>query len=387
MSDSRDKGDPNRTPEGMVRKTRRVRKKRRNERPVASAKEEADNLFAKAKDLLIGMHDEDEDYGPIDVAEQVRRLKKRKEDERPLDDIWGTKRRSTSWLWIVLSGAIVSVVAIVVGITIWAKDDSSAGTEVEPSFEDERFKVENVNLAEGPLGWFNDNSLEVVEEVEDIIEEMNEAEEVEELSKLIRDSPFRSFHPIELEKIGPPMQTNSLANFRWTPRVVYSSEESGSKERGYLKVSGLREDKSPYELFFVVEDNRIVLDWDATQGWSEMPLSELSEEKPRKPMLMRCRVSKHASYDQKFGETPYSGYVISGDSADNFIFAYVNLDTPGGRSIDRDLQLLLNYGSWLTDEPPRENAKVTLRVRFRESIGEKGQFEISEFLHGGWVTP
>ena len=118
-------------PDGMVRKRRRVRKRRSSSPERSSGKEEANKLFAKAKELLIGMHDEDEDFGPVDVAEQLRRLKRKKEDERPLDDIWGTKKRSTSWLWIILVGVISSVIAVVVGLAMWTSQDENEGDETD----------------------------------------------------------------------------------------------------------------------------------------------------------------------------------------------------------------------------------------------------------------
>ena len=386
MSDSEDKQNRDNVPDGMVRKTRRVRKRRRGEKSPQRAQEDANTLFSKAKELLIGMQDEDEDYGPIDVAEQVRRLKRKKEDDRPLDEVWGTKRRSTSWLWIVLVAAIVSVVAIIVGLTIWVKEEPvDEGDAIV--IDDDRFTIEEVDLSAGPLGWFNQNSVEVLDEVEEIISEVNEAEEAAAISRLIRDSPFRVVNPINLEEIGAPMLTNSLSSFEWSPQVVYSSEISGARERGFLEVTGLREDRSPYTAFFVLQEKRVVLDWDATIGWSEMPIEQLKKEKPRKEMLVRCRVSKDPSFDQSFGETSYSGYVLAGEVPDEFIFAYVDLDTARGRAIDRDMRLLLNYGSFVTTDPPKKNVRATMRVGFRESVGEDGIFEITEYLHDGWVTP
>jgi hypothetical protein len=41
----------------------------------------------------------------------------------------------------------------------------------------------------------------------------------------------------------------------------------------------------------------------------------------------------------------------------------------------------------VTDEPPRENVRGTLRVVFREEVGEEGIFEIVEYLHDDWVSP
>lgn len=385
MSDSEKDGDRKVMPEGMVRKTRRVRKRRRSGSSREKPKEDANTLFARAKEILMGMQEEDQDFGHIEVAEQVRRLKKQAQAEKPLDDVWGTKKRSTSWLWIVLVAAIASVVAIVIGVTMWVQKDPSTVPE-KRVLEDDRFKVEEMDLSDGPLAWYNQNSLEVINEVKSVIDTVGETNEADSIEKLLRDSPFRALNPIDLNAIGSRMLTTSYSKLRWTPKVVVSSESSGSKERGYLKVNGVRENRSPFEAYFVLQDGRVVLDWDATLGWSEMPFVELIEEKPFKPMLLRCRVTSRPFYEQKFGDTNYSGYILSGEEEENFFVAYVNLDKPKGKEINRALRMLVNL-SFISLQPPKENVKATLRVGFREGIGESGQFEIMEYLHDGWVTP
>ena len=393
MSDSENKDQPENErqpgeaiPSGMVRKTRRVRKRRRSQESSSRSREDAARLFDKAKELLMGMQDEDNDYGHIDLAEQVRRLKRKTEDDRPLDEIWGTKRRSTSWLWIVLVGAIFSVIAIVAGITYWASDEP-VDQSVVIKDEDDRFEVEDVDLSKGPLGWFDANSLNVLNEVRSIITKVNDAEEVGSIENLIRDSPFRTLNPVDLDSVGSPMRTNSLSKFQWIPKIVRSTKIAGSKKRGFLEVSGTREDRSPYTAFFVLQDNQVCLDWDATTGWSEMPIEELVVKKPIKPMLLRCRVTKEHEYDQMFGDNRYSGYVLAGEVPDQFLFAYIDLETARGKDIDLEMRKLLNFGSFLTQEPPYRNVRATLRVGFRESVGEDGIFEIVEYLHDGWVTP
>jgi len=375
-------------PEGMVRKTRRVRKRR--EKPSggsSDSKENANSLFAKAKDLLIGMQDEGDDYGPVDLAEQVRRLKKNKEDDRPLDDVWGTNKRSSSWLWIVLVGLIGSVVAIVVGIANWAKDDPRIKESPVVNIDVGIGALKAFKPGDGPLGWFNENSIKVLDEAVEIINVVNKAEKLDSIEKMIRDSPFRALNPIKLESWGYDLLTNPLSKFSWTPMVVYSSEISGAKERGYLRVSGTRQGGEPFQAFFVNEDEKLLLDWDATTGWSEMGVAEIVEKIPRKPIFLRCLVEKKTSFDQSFGQIEYSGYVLTGDASDEYILAYVPLDTDRSKTIDRDFKLMLKYGSFVTDEPPLKNQKATVRVRHLPGVGEKGIFEIVEFLHSGWVSP
>ncbi len=388
MSEKEQKESGDEIPEGMVRKTRRVRKRRKGSSGSSSDSEDnANSLFAKAKDLLIGMQDEDEDYGPVDVAEQVRRLKKKKEDDRPLDDVWGTKRRSSSWLWIVLVGLITSVVAIVIGIVTWGKDER---VTKEPSPVDIKGTIgtlDGYEPGEGPLGWFNENSMEVLDGAVKIIDVVNQAEKVDEIEKVVRDSPFRAMSPINLKDWGEKLLTNPSSNFSSRPKVVYSSELSGAKERGYLSVSGTREGGDSFEAFFVNENEKLLLDWDATTGWSEMGVPEIAEKKPRKPIFLRCRVEKKPSFDQSFGTIEYSGYVLAGNLSDEYFLAYVPLDSDRGKATDRDFKLMLNYGSFVSNEPPLKNQKATVRVRHIPGVGKDGIFEIVEFLHSGWVTP
>lgn len=386
MSDVDDK-EPEEVQEGMVRRTRKVRKKRKSERSASESKDHADTLFAKAKDLLVGMEDENDDHGHVDVAEQVRRLKKKKEDDRPLDDVWGTKKKSTAWLWIVLAGLIISVVAIVIGVTMWISDEPRAD-KGKDGIKPPVGTLTEVDLSEGPLGWFNEHSIEVLASAKELIHLANKSDDPASLAEIVRDSPFRKLNPLQPEHWGSDYLTNATSKFTWTPKIVNASEGANEAKRGYLMVSGTRIDGNPFEAYFVEQENKVVLDWDATMGWSEMSVPDIASKKPRKEIFLRCRVTKKSSYDdQEFGNVSYSGYVISGESSDEFFLAYVPLNIERGKVIDRDLKLLLNYGSFVTDNPPLQNQKVTLRVRYGDDSGKKKIFEIVEFLHDGWVSP
>ena len=141
-------------------------------------------------------------------------------------------------------------------------------------------------------------------------------------------------------------------------------------------------------MFFVQGNrNQLVLDWDASIGWSEMSVSQMAKKLPQDEVFLRCRVGKKPEYDQSFGQDDYSGYVLTGEVPDEFVFAYVNLDRPGGKLIDRNFRLLLNYGSFVSSHPPLQEQKVSLRLKFDKKIGAEGQFEIVEYLNDGWVRP
>ena len=388
MSDPEDK-DHEEVPEGMVRKTRKVRKKRRGSHSTEEGRAQADTLFSKGKNLLVGMEEENDDFGHVDVAEQIRRLKKGKEDDRPLDEVWGTKKRSSSWLWIVLVGIIVLVMATIVGVTRWLSQDAGPrlGSSSLNGGIESVGSVEDIDLGEGPLGWFHEDSIQVLADVRKVIAKINEAEDRESLGELLRASSKRREGDLNPALWGSECLTNATSHFRWQPRVVRMGSRVGEGERGFLQITGTRIDGAPYEAYFVKEDGRVKLDWDATIGWSEMSFSELLEQKPRREVFLRCRVTKKASFDQDFGDVNYSGYVISGEDGEDFTLAYLPLDSETNKTMDRGLRLLLNYGSFVTDQPPHQNQKATLRVRYNAEIGKDGVFEIVEFLHDGWVSP
>ncbi len=376
-----DKQDPSREelPDGMVRKTRRVRRKRKSTEDTSNR--DAGSLFSKAKELLVGMHEEDEDYGPVDVAEQVRRLQKRKEDNRPLDDTWGTKKRSSSWLWILLVAVVAAVIAIIIGIAklaapepILSNLDSTAG-DLPPG------TIKEFDPGEGPLGWFHENSIEVLAETKNIIRTINNAKTVEEILPYVRSSPYRQQNPVKLEDRGAPMRLNSLTGFSWEPKTVYPGEVISEEGRGYLVVKGRREDGDNFAVYFVQENQRVLIDWDATVGWSERSIAELMIDKPQNSTLVRCLLEKKPSFDQKFGKVEHSGFVLSDMNSDNYFLAYVPLvDDAASRRVIA-LKKVLNYGS--VRLPLLKNKRVTVRAKWNPA----GYFEITEFVHPDWVRP
>lgn len=388
MSDQDNRSEDN-VPEGMVRKTRRVRKKRRSSGGHSDTEKDANSLFAKAKDLLVGMQEEEsDDYGPVDVAEQVRRLKNRKNDDgKPLDDVWGTKKRSASWLWIILIGIIVPVVGIVVAVTVLA---DKSGYESGMMDEKDIANVQETKFdpGEGPTGWYSANSVEVIDEVTSIIHQINEAGSAEEIAPLLRSSPYRELYPVSLEDWGKPLLTTAFSYFRWETVNVFTPGLKDSTERGVLTVRGTRIDREPFQAYFVHEDGKVVLDWDATTGWSEMTVGELAEKQPRKGTMVRCLYEKKPSFDQKFGEVEYSGYVISSPDLNDYLLAYLPLNNERNKEMDRALRRALDYGSFINkDRPPLKNQRVTLSVRRGNDTGDNGIFEITGYLHADWVRP
>lgn len=382
MSDDESKNPVEKVPEGMVRKRRKVRRKRRSNQGSVSA----NRVFEKGKDLLFGMQ-KDEGEQHVDVAEQLRRLKQDADDDKPLDDVWGTKRRSSSWLWILLLGIIMPL--IIIGIIIsklTQNPNEGPGVELKDGVG---VPKKDFSASDGPNGWFLGDSESVTSEVIRILNALNDAKTLEEVEPFIRQSPYRSLNPISLDRLANPFIAETISDFELIIGISKPGGSSDAEERGFLSIEGKHEDGQAFTAYFVEEevegDKKVLLDWDATTGWGEVKMKTLVETKPRNEVLIRCLIEKKAIYDVEFGDVVYSGYILSDREDGEYSFAYVPLSSKASRILDGQLKGVLDYGNFIL--PLRENEPVTLGVRFGNEKGTSSVFEITSLEHESWVRP
>ena len=382
MSDDELKNPLEKVPEGMIRKRRKVRRKRRSKESSVSAKK----VFERGKDLLFGMQ-RDEGEQHVDVAEQLRRLKQDADDDKPLDDVWGTKRRSSSWLWILLLGIIMPL--IIIGIIIsklTQNPNEGPGVELKDGIG---VLKKDFSASDGPNGWFLGDSDTVTSEVIRILNALNNAKTLEEVEPFIRQSPYRSLNPISLDRLANPFISKTISDFELMTGLSKPGGSSDVEERGFLSVRGKHEDGQAFTAYFVEEevggDKKVLLDWDATAGWGEVNIETLVQTKPRNETLIRCLIEKKAIYDVEFGDVVYSGYVLSDRENGEYTFAYVPLSSKASRILDGQLKGVLDYGNFIL--PLKENEPVTLGVRFGDEKGSSSLFEITSLEHESWVRP
>ncbi|MGC6582335.1 MAG: hypothetical protein ACON4K_08435 [Akkermansiaceae bacterium] len=382
MSDHDENRDDQKIPEGMVKKVRRVKGKRRSKQ---SKEKGSPSLIEQGKGLLEAMQHDSEESGPVDLQEQIRRLKAEGE-ESALDDVWGSKKKSTSWIWMSLVGLVIPVVGIAIGMAMLdgKKESPDKGLQL-PGFKP--FQSEEVSLEEEPHAWFyeRENERDFLREAREILRKINEATNPSEITQFLRPSSFREKNPVDLDTWGPPVIVNGSVNSPWTLPTVVAEGDSEENARGVLALNLKREDQEKVSAFFVFEEGKLLLDWDATTGWGEVSWSELRSTKPREAKILRARVVKKASYDALLGEVIQSGYLLSNDDGSQFIFAFIPLDSDENRANDKALKDLLNYGQLST--VLKGNLRVTVRVRFGNEKGRGGRFEIVDYLHEGWVKP
>ena len=382
MSDDESKNPMGEVPEGMILKRRKVRNITRSKKTVVSA----NKVFERGKDLLFGMQKDESDQH-VDVAEQLRRLKQDADDDKPLDDVWGTKRRSSSWLWILLLGIIMPL--IIIGIIIsklTQNPNEGSGVELKNGVG---VPKKDFSASDGPNGWFLGDSESVTSEVIRILNALNDAKTLEEVESFIRPSPYRSLNPISLDRLANPFIAETISDFELIIGLSKPGGGSDVEERGFLSVEGKHEDGQAFTAYFVEEevgdDKKVLLDWDATAGWGEINIKTLVQTKPRNETLIRCLVEKKAIYDIEFGDVVYSGYILSDLENGEYTFAYIPLSSEASRNLDGQLKGALDYGNFIL--PLKENEPATLRVRFGNEKGTSRVFEITSLEHESWVRP
>lgn len=373
-----DHNDPD-VPEGMVKKVRRVKGKRRSKQTKSSAP----SILEQGKTLLESMQHEHEDEGHVDIQEQLRRLNV--DEEEDLDEVWGSKKKSTSWIWMSLVGLVIPVVGIGIGVSILGGNDESADNIGLGSFG--VIEAQKTSVKDEAHAWFYDESgnRNFLAEARDILRAINEAKSPSEITSFLRPSSEREKNSVELSKWTSPVIISTSKDAPWSLPTIVAEGDSSSRERGVLVLNLTKENQDEFSAFFVYENGKLLLDWDATTAWSEVSWSEIRSSQPRDAQVLRARVTKKASYDSKNGGVDLSGYLLSSDDGSEFIFAFIPLDSEENRRKDQALRKLLNYGQIATKL--KGDMRVTVTVRYGEESDRRQNFEIVDYLHEGWVKP
>lgn len=379
MSEEDTEGNSERVPEGMAKKTRKVKGKRRSKQKKTSSQ----SLLDQGKELLKAIqHQNDDDVGHINIQEQIRRLKDG-DDVEDLDDTWGNKKKSSAWLWMSIVGIIIPLLGIAVGISLLKNGDDSNASDDIPKLL--RIEDKKGSVSEGSHGWFHENSMTYLDDALNILSQINQAESESDITKLLRPSMAREKNPIKLSKWGNPVNTSSKTKFSWALDNVIPRGSSAHNQRGYITMNLKRISGEDFTAFFVHSDGKLLLDWDATMAWSEVSWRALKDTMPRSTKILRARLEKKASYDATQKGIDQSGYILSSDAGNEFIFAFVPLDSEKNNQMDKELKELLNYGSFTT--ALKKNLRVTVKVRYGDESGKGNRFEIVDYMHEGWVRP
>lgn len=155
------------------------------------------------------------------------------------------------------------------------------------------------------------------------------------------------------------------------------SDEGG---RAHVILAGRKGNFAPFAMAFVREKGAMKLDWEASFGIGDLPISRLPGVAGTRSLEVRARVHPESYYTLTFPETDYRCYQLLDESGQSFVWGYVKK----GSEVARQLSSEMDEESFLVS--PAMQDELTLRIS-RISGAGKNEFQITEMIHKGWVSP
>jgi hypothetical protein len=153
-----------------------------------------------------------------------------------------------------------------------------------------------------------------------------------------------------------------------------------SGNRAYAFMSGSRPDFSPFQMFFVRENQRLLVDWEATEGLCSHPFRQL-QDPALKEAVVRVVASPTRYYSAAFPESRYRASQLVMRDKESYLWGYAPLGSPA----ERQLSAIFQRGMIVNEQVRAEPVRLKL-VRGEEG-GQPNQWVIADMLHKGWVAP
>ncbi|MGJ8723535.1 MAG: hypothetical protein ACSHYB_03170 [Roseibacillus sp.] len=315
-----------------------------------------------------------DDERPISVREQVEKLKSGSPGTGADEEMWGAKekrRASSPWmLWAIL-GLVIPVV--LVGLILLSKNGNApssggnSGTGLDFDTLSGAGKVE-------PQDWFVDNSGEAYSRGFEILETMSQKDlAMEDVVPFVRSSA-------QAELLLALIQKGEWSGFDTRDRTRIRWSYGSSGDAGFMTLEGIRKDFREFRAYFVRDESEILLDVEATQSMSDIPVGELTGESLVGGSLVRCWIAKEPHFDARSDESLFSWYQILGPNKVDFVWAYCKRGDP----LDELLRQKLNFGRLIGER--KSYIRATVRLGNARGFRDD-EFLFEEFLADEWVLP
>jgi hypothetical protein len=316
---------------------------------------------------------------PVDgfVVEHVKPVFQplEKPSEKALPEVaasWGeSSKRSNIWMFWTGVGVLVAIVG---GLAIqpWLREQRLGSQR--SFFENYKVIEETATpTIESPTRYFEENADLVAQELHDTLTRYAHAKTLAEVLPLVRDGDRLRLKLLEFWR---PWDTP--AGWEAPTEVAMGYGSSGSLP--YAFMSGAGPNFEPFHMVFVREDNRMLVDWEASEGIGTHTLEELRNPEV-KDAVMRLVASPAVYYSAAFPEKKYRSFQLVARDGLDYVWGYAEIGTP----VEEQLTGLFRPGVILTEQTSSE--PVRLRLGRRQAGAMPNQWVILDMLHKGWVAP
>jgi hypothetical protein len=276
---------------------------------------------------------------------------------------WGVETEArSSGLWLLLGAASLAVVLLGAGALLLRPGNPPAPSASGPV----------PKAAEDPLKWYRENPDLADSQSEALLEAFVGATTVEEVLDLVR----------ERHRVEP------LLRERWQPLASALRSVQPNMERGFAALGGVAfflitaelEDFRKLRVYFVRENGKMKLDWEASVAHSPLAVAEMANSPGLRNVKLRCIIEAQPISIPSYPGSEYNGYLLAVPGYQKPLWGLAKI----GSEVDEALLDSLDRGRFLLDLKTSE--RVTVEVE--EAPGAPSNYLlISKLNHVEWVAP
>lgn len=280
---------------------------------------------------------------------------------------WG-KSRKQPVIWIVASGSAVLAMVILALVMLPSIDKSIAARprpgDIELILEPDGMNAEALAIK---------SMLARQKEAEEIIRTLVSAASVTDILPSLRDADkIAGLVQAAPHLIGSFINQPAPKTDHWT------ALHSDGLTYGLLKAT--LPDYSNFEAYFVIQDDKLVLDWEASIAFGTADFGELAQKRGDSSEI-RAWVSNAGFYTLAFPEEEFQCHQLLSPGKQQSIWAY----SRRGSDAESLINTRLKGGYILQNET--ESMKATLRLEAGSAEALPNQWLIGELLHKDWIAP
>ena len=295
------------------------------------------------------------------LTERRRRRRRKKGGKAFSEEVWSGSGSSFLWWWILAGMVCVGFVAGLFGMRFLRP---TAPAVVR---EENRFTLDD-SIKSAPIAGFVENTSELEVQLEDLVKRF---EAGEDYGRILRGG------------MGSAARLKKWRERVPSPAPVHYGQDltlhaMAINEFGYVVFMGTRQDFSRFGTYFVKEGGAMRLDWEASEGFSEVLPGEVPALTDREPHMMRVLVGGSNYYTDLYPEDRYQCYTMQHRDPENYVWAFAER----GSEVD----LRLRHRARRADLWGRER-RATVKIRRGVEGSRSNQVEVVEVLGADWILP
>ena len=171
-----------------------------------------------------------------------------------------------------------------------------------------------------------------------------------------------------------------LISKSWAPEKTSRWEVHETQSLPFAILHGTLPDYSEFDAYFVLEDQKLLIDWKATTHFGTATFDELNGGQGD-PAEIRGVISPAKYFSPVFPEAEFQNFMLSAPNSEKAIWCYTRRDQPVSDTLTR-----LCLGGDI-QKPSSETHKVTVRLEQGPDEALPNQWIIAELLNDEWISP